>query len=417
MIICPIIGPTFQEAAAAIEAGQEADFFEFRMSLPLEQQKRLAAMAKKPLVISIKSEQDWKKVALKPAWVDLDYAERHRAAEIKESRVLISFHDFEKTPQILPKRPTGVDKFKIACLTSGIADTLRLAAMQYKDWGKTVAIAMGERGEATRVWTSWSYAPSLASQATAPGQILLHTLKNDYRIHLRGQSSDLYALIGDPVSKSLSHRTHNALFEKLDIDALYLKYPVSKEELPKFIKEFRKLPFKGLSVTMPLKEVILPYLDELDPAAKAIGAVNTVVVGKKLKGYNTDGPGALEALQERATLKGKHMVILGRGGTARAIQWEAERVGCKVTLLGRNPPRMTYDILVNATPVGMNPEEMPVAPDYILPNTVVFDCVRGETAFLKAAAQKNCQLITGHELFINQAARQFAIWLNPYKRL
>lgn len=417
MIVCPIVGPTFQEAAQAIEAGQEADFFEFRLNLPLEEQRRLAAIAKKQLVIPIKTEQDWKKLALRPAWVDLDYAERHRAAEIKGSKVIISFHDFEKTPHDLPKRPKGADKFKIACLTKGIADTLRLTALQYKDWGKTVAIAMGERGEASRVWTSWSYAPSLASQASAPGQILLNTLRNDYRIHLRGPTSDLYALIGDPVSKSISHRTHNALFEKLDIDALYLKYAVSQEELPHFLKEFRQFPFKGLSVTMPLKEAILPYLDELDPAAKAIGSINTVVVGKKLKGYNTDGPGAIEALQERIALKGKHMVILGRGGTARAIKWEAEQLGCKVTLMGRNPPRMTYDILVNATPVGMNPEEMPVDASYILPETVVFDCVRGDTAFLKAAAQKNCQLITGHELFINQAARQFAIWLNPDKCL
>jgi 3-dehydroquinate dehydratase/shikimate dehydrogenase len=413
MIVSPIVGPSFKEAAKAIKEAQAADMLEFRLSLPLTEQRRLQEMANKPLIIPIKTFLDWEKLALNPAWVDLDYSLKEKAKELSGSKLLISFHDFEKTPERLPTRPPMADKFKLACLSHGIEDTFRLMERQYRDWDKTVAIAMGPRGEATRAWSSWSYAPSLDSQQTAAGQIPLKTLVEDYRFSEHGQRSSLYALIGDPVTQSPSHRTHNALFHRLGLDHLYLKIPLSPGELPHFMRQLRKFPFKGLSVTRPLKEAIIPFLDEVEDDALRAGAVNTVLIGPTLKGYNTDGPGAVDALESRFSLKNKRLAILGKGATARAIAFSAQKAGAHVTLLPRNPQPLSYDILVNATPVGMPPHthELPVPASFLIPGTLIFDCVNADTALLQESRKCGCQVIAGMELFLSQAARQFALWL------
>lgn len=416
MIICPLVGSSLSGAISQVEAGKEADLFELRLDLSMPALKAVVSHLDKPFVLTLKSEADFAKLILNPDYIDVDISFSHTLADLRlnhpHAKIFASFHDFEKTPIHLPHNPAGSDFLKIACQANSIHDTLRLLQLTQKNWGSTHAIAMGPKGESTRIMTPWTYSPVSLDTASAPGQIVLQSLISDYKQKERIKHKDLYALIGDPVDKSISHKTHNTLIKEIGWDAVYLKFPVTKDELPLFMKEIREFDVRGLSVTMPLKEAILPYLDEIDEEAKSIGAVNTVVVGKKTIGYNTDGLGALDALQERISLKGKTMAILGKGGTARAIGWHAEKVGCHVIYLGRNPEPVDYDILVNATPVGMSPliDEMPVPSSFLLPGKVVLECISNPitTKFLSSCI--DCDIITGQELFINQAARQFALW-------
>ena len=166
--------------------------------------------------------------------------------------------------------------------------------------------------------------------------------------------------------------------------------------------------FKGLSVTVPLKERVLPYVVP-DEEAKAIGAVNTIKVGDQLYGYNTDGKGALEALGD---VEGKRVHIMGAGGSARAIAFEAKKRGALVSIENRNRKRAEdlaklwdlkvgrgeYDILVNTTPI---------APPIVV-GTTLFDIRSKPPAYLERA--RDCDIVFGFEMFINQAIEQFRLW-------
>ncbi|MDP1880011.1 MAG: shikimate dehydrogenase, partial [Parachlamydiaceae bacterium] len=188
----------------------------------------------------------------------------------------------------------------------------------------------------------------------------------------------------------------------------------------------------GASVTMPLKENVKELLDEIDPVAQKIGAVNTLFFRKgKVKGFNTDCIGALNAIEEQSGLViGKKIVILGAGGAAKAIVYEACKRGAKVVILNRRSEKAQqlanqfncegyglesiheiyqqgYDILINCTP-----SSMPIEPQYILEKAVIMDIVSKpkETPFLQEAIKIGCQVIFGYDMFINQAKEQHQIW-------
>jgi len=256
------------------------------------------------------------------------------------------------------------------------------------------------------------------------------------------------ALIGDPVAHSFSPLIHNAAFQEAEINCAYVAFHVKKEHLADAIKGIRSLSIRGVSVTIPHKVRIIEFLDHLDPAARQIGSVNTVVNEQGvLTGYNSDGLGALKAFEDhRVDLSGKSVLILGSGGAARAIAVtlvihtgirelfiagiiEEEvatlvahlRTICRIpiagdmlthTLFGDNPP--TCDVLINCTPVGMHPDvgHSPVPSSFFREGLTVFDVVYNpvETAFLKAAAAAGCQTISGLEMFLNQATVQFELW-------
>ena len=130
----------------------------------------------------------------------------------------------------------------------------------------------------------------------------------------------LVGIIGDPVEHSLSPPMHNAAFTHLMMDYVYVPFHVRDENLESAIEGARSLELKGLNVTIPHKTAVMPYLDEVDQAAQLIGAVNTIKFSKnKAKGYNTDGVGAVRALEEIIPVKDKRVVIMGAGGAARAL--------------------------------------------------------------------------------------------------
>jgi shikimate dehydrogenase len=247
------------------------------------------------------------------------------------------------------------------------------------------------------------------------------------------QHSQLYGVIGNPVRHSLSPAMHNAAFKDRGINAVYLAFEVS--DLEGCLRGVRSLNIKGLSVTIPFKENIIPLLNEVDPLAKGIGAVNTVVNDNGcLKGYNTDAMGALRALEEKTSLAGKRFCIIGAGGAARAIGYILKQKGVEITIANRSQARGAalakalgcgfvsmrelakagYDILINTTPVGMSPdvEASPVTDDMLRQGMVVMDVIYNpfKTKLLAMAETKGCTIINGLPMFIHQGAEQFRLW-------
>ncbi|MBS0652185.1 MAG: shikimate dehydrogenase [Verrucomicrobia bacterium] len=390
--------------------------------------------------------------ALGPDYVDLecDISLTHWkefAAQFPQIQFICSYHDFLHAPKDLDHLLSGMKNpyahiYKIAVMAHTSNDALRMLhfVRRNKDQCTLIGIAMGEAGMVSRILgpvagNLFDYAS--ISQTTAPGQLSVDQIENPYRHSQLNLNTALYGLIGFPVEKSLGHRIHNAVFEKNRANAVYVKMPVRPDELPYFVESAKALPFKGLSITMPLKEEVVPFLDSLTPSAKAIGAVNTIAVENgKWTGHNTDGIGALNAIESKMPVKDKHILIIGAGGAAKAIIYEALQRGAQVTIVNRTASKAEhlaniyqcqgggfdlfpqilkrgYDILVNTIPEGELIDEQ-----WIIPSSVAMDIVYvpKNTPFLLKASRKNCRLVYGYEMFIDQAIEQQLIWFPEQKR-
>ncbi|MEA1956980.1 MAG: shikimate dehydrogenase [Euryarchaeota archaeon] len=250
----------------------------------------------------------------------------------------------------------------------------------------------------------------------------------------------IYGIIGDPVAHSLSPVMHNAAFEKLGMDAIYLAFRVSPEEVGDAIRGAKSLGISGLNVTIPLKEKALFFVDA-EEVAKRIGAINTIDFSSGTPvGYNTDGIGSLRVLKETVgQIKGKKVLILGAGGAAKAISFYLDVEGARVTIANRTRERAARlasnlhnadfsglgvelekrieasDILINATSVGMHPNEdvTLVSADMMHPDLVVFDIVYNpmETKLLKEAKRAGVKkIVDGVKMLVYQGAASFKIW-------
>ena len=245
--------------------------------------------------------------------------------------------------------------------------------------------------------------------------------------------TELYGIIGNPVRHSLSPVIHNGAFRRMGLNAVYLAFEV--DDLRDAMKGIRGLGVRGLSVTIPFKTRVLPYLDHVEELAGRIGAVNTLSAeAGKLVGYNTDCCGALEALEEKADVRGKTVILLGAGGAARAIGFGLKEKGCRVIIFNRSQERagllaeelgcehrplssyneMDGDILINATSVGMCPLDMetPVPKEVLREGMVVMDIVYKpvRTRLLREAEVRGCLTIDGLEMLARQGAGQIDIW-------
>jgi len=247
------------------------------------------------------------------------------------------------------------------------------------------------------------------------------------------QHTGLYCVIGKPIGHSLSPVMHNAAFSATGTNAVYLAF--ATDDVRGALNGMKTFGIKGASVTLPLKTEVLPYLDALDPMAEKIGAVNTIVNNHgRMTGYNTDGIGALKALEEKIPVSGKRCIILGAGGAARAIAFVLRENAVNVTVVNRSSERgkalahslgcpfvplnkigeITPDILIQTTPVGMYPDvdQCPV-PEHILEKRmVVMDIIYNpfETRLMKLAKARGCVTISGAGMFVHQGAEQFRLW-------
>ena len=256
------------------------------------------------------------------------------------------------------------------------------------------------------------------------------------------------AIIGDPVGHSLSPVMHNAAFKELGLNIVYVAFPVKTNMLEDAILGARSLGLLGLNVTMPHKHAVIQYLNETDATAKAMGVVNTILNERgKLFGYNTDGKGAMIALQEnRVDPEEKKILLLGAGGAAKAIAFQAAQETDELGILNRTENKAkqlaellnktfstkvtgrtltagilkeeleTTDILVNATSVGMSPDvnASPVPADLLHSGLCVMDIVYNplETKLLKDAKIVGAKVVSGLEMLLYQGAVAFEIWTN-----
>ncbi|MFO7760493.1 MAG: shikimate dehydrogenase [Desulfobia sp.] len=245
--------------------------------------------------------------------------------------------------------------------------------------------------------------------------------------------TEIYGIIGDPVSHSRSPVMHNSGFRALSLNCVYLAFPV--KDVRAALSGLRGLGIKGVSVTIPHKQTVIPLLDQVDPVAAKIGAVNTIInKNGSLKGLNTDWIGANRALEEKTSIKGKNILLLGAGGSARSIGFGLNEAGARPILASRTPAKgqalaaeldcpwkpltetaeIEADILVNATSVGMAPasDASPVNKDILNRFRVVMDIVYSplETRLLREAGEAGCRTINGLAMLLYQGAAQFELW-------
>lgn len=248
-------------------------------------------------------------------------------------------------------------------------------------------------------------------------------------------ATELYGIIGNPVSHSLSPAMHNAAFAELGLNKVYVPFMV--EDVNAALPGLAALGVKGVSVTIPHKQTIIPLLDDLDPVAGRIGAVNTLVIDNgRLTGSNTDWLGANTALSQLTELTDCRVLLLGAGGAARAVGFGLKEAGADLTLASRTPasgrelsaaldcpwlPLSEVEgfgfkgaVLINATSVGMRPldEDMPLPAAGLSAFDIVMDIVYSplETRLLREAGKAGCRTINGLSMLLFQGAAQFELW-------
>ncbi|KIY22088.1 MULTISPECIES: shikimate dehydrogenase [Mesobacillus] len=253
----------------------------------------------------------------------------------------------------------------------------------------------------------------------------------------------LFGVIGDPIGHSMSPEMHNNLFDFYGIDAVYLPFHVSKQNLEAAVKGLKALGVSGFNVTIPHKTTIMDFLDQIDPLAKAIGAVNTVQNENGcLTGYNTDGPGFVKGLESMgADLGSRSALIIGAGGASRAIYFSMAQAGIKqIDLYNRTADRAEelvrtcpfkvrskvldretaekslheYQLIVQTTSIGMFPnlEGLPLSLDQLSQGTIVSDIIYNplKTKFLEEASKKGAKIQNGVGMFVFQGALAFEKW-------
>lgn len=463
MICIPITAHSNQEAIEDLkEASRFADIIELRLDYIKDPDLDALLMGRtRPLIVTNRPKRDagdfqgteleriallQKAVRFHPEYVDIELDSVSKLHDLGKTKLIVSYHNFNETPNDIGRIHedlirTGASIVKLATFARDITDNARILELLKRANFPTIAFCMGELGQISRILSikfgsMLTFASLARGKESAPGQLSIKELKDVYHISEIGRNTDIYGIIGNPVSHSISPHIHNPSFIAMGINAVYLPFKV--EDVARFIESFKDIGFKGLSVTIPHKEEIIKYLDEIDPLAKRIAAVNTVINRDgKLCGYNTDCPAAVGALEEILKDRGgwgQKVVIIGAGGAARAIAFGLKERGADITIINRTNKRgldlskevgcnyagfneiegIDMDVLINTTPVGMFPkvDESPVPGSILKKGMVVFDIVYNpiDTKLLEEAKDKGCIVINGVEMFVRQAALQFELF-------
>ncbi|MDQ3181196.1 MAG: shikimate dehydrogenase, partial [Acidobacteriota bacterium] len=382
-------------------------------------------------------------------WFDYEY-DLTNLQKVSNPLTIRSFHNFSGVPENLYELFETLSAqskvTKIAVHADDIADSLvvwQLLKKAKSENKQIIPIAMGEAGKWTRILglahgAFMVYASLESSKETASGQIPAQDLIEIYRVKELNEQTEIYGIIGNPVSQSLSPPMHNAAFKFYNLNAVYIPFAV--KNLDEFIRKFLKesgLDIKGFSVTIPHKQAIIKYLDFIDETAEAIGAVNTVkIIGGKLHGYNTDADGFVEPLKNSyGDLKDAKAAVLGNGGAARACIYALKQENADVTIFARDLAKAEilankfqvksqelskadfndFEIVVNSTTLGMKgilENETPAVAEQIARVKFVYDLVYNpfETRFLKEAKSVFVPTLGGMAMLIAQAMKQFEIW-------
>ncbi|MGB6383876.1 MAG: shikimate dehydrogenase [Terriglobales bacterium] len=359
--------------------------------------------------------------------------------------LILSFHDFRATRNLddtlekMLKIPA--DYYKVVSTATTLSDnvTMMKFLQTQSDKNAMIGLCMGEQGIISRVLGvragstfTFGAVDANAGLKTAPGQISARDLRSIYRIDQVDAATRVYGVVGDPIEHSLSPVIMNTALRRENVNGVYL--PLHAKTLKDLLHCVREIPLHGLSITMPYKQAILPHLDNTDAHTTKIGACNTVVRGQdgKLYGFNTDVAGIIRPLEQRLSIEGAKVLVLGAGGAARAAVFGLKERGAEVWVLNRTAVKgqklarqakahsikradlrkTAFDVIINATPVGMgNTRDCPLK-DEEIQGRLVFDMVYDpvETHLLRVARAKGIAVIPGVEMFVQQAARQFEIW-------
>jgi 3-dehydroquinate dehydratase / shikimate dehydrogenase len=363
----------------------------------------------------------------------------------RRSGLILSFHDFrgtrhlDETLEKMLKIPA--DFYKVVTTAASLSDNVAMMQFLQAQSGHhaLIGLCMGEQGIISRVLGvragsafTFGAVDANAGLKTAPGQVSARDLRGIYRIDQVDAATRIYGVAGDPIEHSLSPVIMNTALRRENVNGVYL--PLHAKTLKDLMHCVREIPLHGLSITMPYKRAILPYLDNTDAHTAKIGACNTVVRGQegKLYGFNTDIAGVIRPLEQRLTIENAKVLVLGAGGAARAAIFGLKERGAEVWILNRTSVKaqklarqakartikradlhkVAFDVIINATPVGMgNTRDCPLK-DAEIQARVVFDMVYDpvETHLLQVARAKGIAVIPGVEMFVQQAARQFEIW-------
>lgn len=448
-------GPTMEDLRRNRDAASSADLVELRLDLVDRPDVTGALEGRRtPVIVTCRahwegghfsgSEEERRRILDSAIAQGAEYVDVEAAAGFAEdvitSRggrgVVVSSHVFGDPPSDLVDRynalrATGAEVAKLAIQVSTLKETLPLFDLAAKNTTGHVLIAMGNQGLPTRVLAArlrnrWTY----VGDGIAPGQLPASRFIRDFRFRRIAADAALYAVVGNPVIHSRSPVMHNAGFAALGLKAVYL--PLEARDVGDFVAFAREMRLGGVSITAPFKIGLMPHVDEIDPLAKQVGAINTITLrdGRWL-GANTDVEGFLAPLARRISLEGARVSVIGAGGAARAVAVALASRRAKVTICARKaddaraiadlvggsagdfPPRpSSWDVLVNATPVGS--QKTPGTPmgNVPLDGAIVFDLVYAppDTELLRDARAAGCQTIGGIEMLIAQAERQFELW-------
>jgi len=360
-----------------------------------------------------------------------------------KTRLILSYHNYDGTPSpdVVLRRMMRIpaDAYKIVTTARKPSDNYRvLSLMKSNPRTPLIVLSMGETGFPTRVLsTAWgglfTYAAPNSAEGTSAGQVSARLLRNLYRVEKFSRAAKIYGVIADPVRHSISPAVHNRAFQAHRLDAIYLPFLVKPPQVKDFFTLADQLPVSGFSVTIPHKQKAMRYLDIIDPLARRIGAVNTVWrKAGKWRGTNTDAEAVTIPLSRKIRLPKSSVLLVGNGGAARSAAYALMESGAKVSIVGRNPDRVRslaktcgaepllreqaearkFDALVHATSLGMFPHTEGCFFQNAIPAEVVFDMVYNpiETELVRRATDQGLTIISGLQMFLEQAARQYEIW-------
>lgn len=450
-ICVTVTGRTPAEIRSARDAAEaDADLIELRLDT-MERPDPAAALAgrRRPAVVTCRpvheggfftgSEEERQRIlheasALGAEFIDIELdAGFETLIRSRDGRgVVISKHDFAGMPRDLPgvlsqMHATGAEVVKLAVMAHALSDLLPL--LELRPSFDTILIGMGRAGVASRILAArfgsrWTY----AGNGVAAGQLSTNALLHEFRFRRIGRDAAVYGVLGRPILHSLSSAMHNPGFEALGLNAVYI--PLEAKDVEDFRTFANAIGLRGASVTTPFKVDVMTLLDDLSPLAKTVGAVNTIsVVDGRWSGTNTDVEGFLGPLKLRREIRGARATVLGAGGAARAVAYALQREGAQVLISARRPeaaseiaaavrvgtddwpPHESWDVLVNATPIGTR--WMPGSPlESIGVRGLVYDLIYDPdpTELMRKAAASGCEVIGGIEMLVAQAEQQFELW-------
>ena len=390
-------------------------------------------------------------------WIDVETDVAATIPRFGKVKRVVSYHNMSETPADIDGIYDEMvkldgDVYKVAVMANSVADNLKVLEIMRRATKPTVAFCMGELGFPTRflalkAGASWIYAAFNKERGVAPGLPSLTELRTTYPVRSINADTKVFGLLGDPVGHSLSPVLHNHTFGRYKQNAIYLPFQVPKGQVEEAVRTFQDVPVSGYSVTIPHKEAAAKLAASSDPNVTRSGAANTLVRQEDGSFFaaNTDFTAAVESLNEHMTarsadgpllpLNSQFVLILGAGGVARAIAHALHNVGVAVTIASRGFDRaaalaaevgckvvdwqarhavLPVDIVINCTPVGMTPntDQMPLHVSFLKPGLTVFDTVYTpeNTMLVREARERQCHILTGVDLFVRQAARQFELF-------